>query len=483
MLALSVREAREKLQVLEFDLPCASWLPTLYQNPAEAPPTWSSLLAPVPQSIAQPSEPIAHLPTPCRRLSNRWLAGAAYLLATAALLVVRSAGLLQTEELRAFDQLMRLRPRESPDPRLVVITVTDADVAAQDPEDRRGSLADQDLLRLLTILQAMQPRTIGLDIYRDYPVRKNLPELATRLSEQNNLFGVCKSRDQEADSHGIPGPPEMAGTQRTGFSDYLTDPDGVVRKQLVSLEPDPVSPCAARYGLSTLLAFDYLAKEGMEIEFGEDDALRMGDLSIQPFEGSEGGYVNSPAQGWQMMLNYRSLPRLEAIAEQITLSEVLLGAVAPAAIRDRLVIIGTTASGFNDDQWLTPYSPVAGETKGVFMQAQMTSQMISAALDGRPHLTTWNRWIDSLWILAWAGVGSLLIVALRNSRHHFLGKLALGLLVSELALFGLCWLLLLKAAIWVSWVPAAIAPIAVAAATLAFSYPSFTDSVHSAHSP
>ena len=479
-LALSVRDARERLQVLESDFPCASWLPTLYQNPAEAPPTWASLLAQSPQ----PTESIAYFQTPRRnRLANRWLAGAACLLTTAVLLVVRSTGLLQTVELQAFDQLMRLRPKESPDPRLVVITVTDADLAAQNPEDRRGSLADGDLLRLLTILQEMQPRTIGLDIYRDYPVRENLPELATRLTEQNNFFGVCKSRDQPAGSEGIPGPPELKGTQRTGFSDYLTDPDGVVRKQLVSLDPDPVSPCAARYGLSTLLAFDYLTKEGIEIEFGEGDALHMGDLSISPFEGNEGGYVNSSAQGWQMLLNYRSLPTPEAIAEQITLGEILSGAVAPAAIRDRIVIIGTTASGFDADQWFTPYSRVAGETKGVFMQAQMTSQMISAVLDGRLHLTVWNRWLDSLWILAWASMGSLLIVAFSHSQNRFLAKLALGLLVSELALFGLCWLLLSEAAIWVPWVPAAIAPIAVAAATLLLNRSPFilNQSAHSDH--
>ncbi|MEK0178446.1 CHAT domain-containing protein [Microcoleus anatoxicus] len=40
---LSVREAREKLQSLEEDFPCASWLPVICQNPAEVPPTWRSL--------------------------------------------------------------------------------------------------------------------------------------------------------------------------------------------------------------------------------------------------------------------------------------------------------------------------------------------------------------------------------------------------------------------------------------------------------
>ncbi|NEQ06027.1 MAG: CHAT domain-containing protein [Moorea sp. SIO4E2] len=42
-LYISVREAREQLQGLENDFPCASWLPVLFQNPAELPPTWNDL--------------------------------------------------------------------------------------------------------------------------------------------------------------------------------------------------------------------------------------------------------------------------------------------------------------------------------------------------------------------------------------------------------------------------------------------------------
>ncbi len=41
---LAVREAREKLESMEDFFPCASWLPVIYQNPAEVPPTWKSLV-------------------------------------------------------------------------------------------------------------------------------------------------------------------------------------------------------------------------------------------------------------------------------------------------------------------------------------------------------------------------------------------------------------------------------------------------------
>ncbi|MDZ8023120.1 MAG: CHAT domain-containing protein [Nostoc sp. DedQUE11] len=42
-LYLAEREAREKLQGLENEFPCASWLPVIFQNPATAPMTWQEL--------------------------------------------------------------------------------------------------------------------------------------------------------------------------------------------------------------------------------------------------------------------------------------------------------------------------------------------------------------------------------------------------------------------------------------------------------
>lgn len=39
----SVREAREKLQGLEAEIPCASWIPIIYQNPVVTPKTWREL--------------------------------------------------------------------------------------------------------------------------------------------------------------------------------------------------------------------------------------------------------------------------------------------------------------------------------------------------------------------------------------------------------------------------------------------------------
>ena len=53
---LAMREARERLQGLENELPCATWLPTICQNPAVVPPNWQDLLA-QPEPKPEPNQP------------------------------------------------------------------------------------------------------------------------------------------------------------------------------------------------------------------------------------------------------------------------------------------------------------------------------------------------------------------------------------------------------------------------------------------
>lgn len=81
--------------------------------------------------------------------------------------VVRPVGMLQEWELLAFDQLLRLRPHEEPDRRLLIVTVTEEDLQYQDRmgmERKAASISDQALTRVLQKLDQHQPRVIGLDI-------------------------------------------------------------------------------------------------------------------------------------------------------------------------------------------------------------------------------------------------------------------------------------------------------------------------------
>lgn len=194
-LYLAVREARERLQGLEGQFPCATWLPVIYQNPAEVPPTWWELMGR--GAEVSPYTPISYNPytsTLKSKLHLLWLTCAS--LAIIGLVMnVRYLGMLQLLKLQAFDQLLQLRPFEKADTRLLVVTIIEEDLQSQPREECRDSLSDESLFKLLAKLEADQPRAIGLDIYREYTVRRDLPELANWMQSSLSLIPVCRVSD------------------------------------------------------------------------------------------------------------------------------------------------------------------------------------------------------------------------------------------------------------------------------------------------
>ncbi|NJL23363.1 MAG: CHASE2 domain-containing protein [Leptolyngbyaceae cyanobacterium SM1_3_5] len=250
----AVREAREHLQGLESQFPCATWLPIVCQNPAVVPPTWETLRG-------QPVRPAAR-----RTIAAVLLISLAVAAVTSA---VRYAGILQPIELWAFDRMLRSRSAEPIDSRLLIVGITEAEIQAQ---QGKGSLSDATLDRLLAQLEAAKPRAIGLDLYRDFPVEPNQPRLADtvpqardRLQNTPNLIAVCKASDPENDITGVAAPPEVE-IDRVGFSDFWEDADGVLRRQVLFMTPNPASPCTTPYAFSTQLAFRYLHAEGIRAQ-------------------------------------------------------------------------------------------------------------------------------------------------------------------------------------------------------------------------
>jgi len=236
------------------------------------------------------------------------------------------------------------------------------------------------LRETLTTLADYEPRIIGLDLYRDFPTSD--PALMEALS-QPNVVGLCKSRDAIADSIGISPPPELPANQ-VGFSDFIEDTDGILRRQLLTLTPDPVSPCTSPYGFATLIAIHYLNEAGLQPTFTAQGDLQIGAVVFPRLARRTGGLQRLDPGGNQLLLNYRSLPSPAQIAPQISLQQLLNGQVNPERLRDRIVLIGVTASS-SGDYWSTPYGTQAqNRTAGVFMQAHMISQMISAVEDDRP---------------------------------------------------------------------------------------------------
>ena len=183
-----------------------------------------------------------------------------------------------------------------------------------------------------------------------------------------------------------------------------------------------------------------------------------------------------------MLLNYRILRDPAAVncgqvketpSDCLTVSEVLAKDASQLrnSVDGRIVLIGTTDTTFGDkDRWVTPYtrtSLLEDQTPGVFLQAQMISQMLSAAVEGRSLLRSWPEWLEMVWIAGWA-VGGGLIGAYSAWRY----PLWLRLLMAEGILLLACGLGLIRFAVWLPWVPGAIALPAATLTTQAILKPS-----------
>jgi CHASE2 domain-containing sensor protein len=359
-------------------------------------------------------------------------------------LILKDQGILQPYELGAFDYLVRLRPHEKTDPRLLVVAVTESDIQKQ----KEGSLSDRTLSRVLEKLEKGQPRVIGLDIYRDIPVKEGRQELLSRLKNPK-LVATCAGSTRL--KKGISAPPGVP-RERLGSSDVVVDDDGILRRHLLVMQPDLESLCKTNETLSFQVALHYLAKQGIQPQLTEKEEYRLRNVIFKPLSARRGAYRTGDARGYQVLLNYRSVQSPELVAQKVTLSDVLDDRVDPSWVKDRVVLIGVSAESVKDDH-LTPYSSQVRPPQrlsGVFVHAQMVSQILSAVLDGRPLLWVWPDWAEVLWIVGWSVVGGAVGMVVR-SRFGLI--LAIGAAV--VVLIAMCWGGLLYGG-WLPLVPSAL---------------------------
>lgn len=432
-LYLAVRQARRQLQGLEDEFPGASWLPVLCQNPAVEPSTWQDWCGKQQETI--------HSPGFHRSLQTVLFTS---LIATTLVLGIRYLGGLQPWELQAFDHLLQLRPPEPPDHRLLIITITENDLHLPEQAQRQGSLSDLALAKLLQKLNPLNPRAIGLDVYRDFPFSSNSASLAANLKRQSNFFAICKVSDPEANFPEIAPLPNLP-SDRQGFSDVVTDADTVLRRHLLLMDRTPGASCSTSYALSTQLAFQYLKVEGISPQYTPQDNLQLGKQVFQRLHKHNGSYQQVDTAGYQILLNYRFVQSSLSPAPTVTLKDALAGRLKPEDVRDRIILIGVTAPS-SKDFLSTPY---AQRIPGVLIQAQMVSQLISAVKDGRAPIGVWSWQTEMLWIWIWSVGGGVLVW---RSRSRFW---LLGLEITALGTLGvLCFYGLMQSQ-WVPLVPTA----------------------------
>ena len=337
---------------------------------------------------------------------------------TAIVLLLRLSGLLQILELAAFDQLFIRRLPEKPDERIVIVEVDEKSIT-----ELGHPISDRKLAQILKNISQHQPRAVGLDIYRDIPVGEGYDSLAKVFESMPNLVGVQKLIDS-ADSSAVNPPPVLKKFDRVGANDLPIDGDGKIRRSFFYLSDKKGN---SLFSFSFKLAYLYLEDMNIKVDELEDDSIKVGKVIFKPFLGNDGGYIRVSDKGFQVLINYRG--DIEKF-QRVSISDVFHNRIDENLIRNRIVLIGSTATSLKDI-FFTPYSSslfaIPRRMAGVTIHANAISQILDAELSDRPIIKTPNQLLGWVWIYFWSLLGAILIWVLRSSKIKIIPPFALFL--------------------------------------------------------
>jgi CHASE2 domain-containing sensor protein len=361
---------------------------------------------------------------------------------------LRSLGLFQLPELTLLDRNFLLRPSLPIDPYITIIGIDEEDIE----KIKVHPFSDRLLAQALQELKNHQPRLIGLDIYRDLAVEPGHEALVKIMETTPNLIGIEKLVGKQ-----VSPPPTLAKSDQVGFNDLILDPDGKIRRAFLSF---PHSLTDIRASFATKLALGYLsADKGEKIDTsflsGNNQPIVWGKSVLRRLRPNDGGYIRAKTKGFQFLMNYRGD---QSQFKSYSFDDLLHRRIPPDDIRDRVVLIGSTAPSLND-LFQTPYSPQ--QMAGVTLHANILSQLIHAALTGKGLLQTWSEPIAAVWLGSWIALGAILAWCVGS-----MPRVLLLVILSEGILYGIS----VKALAWGWWIPMVpcFLGFAIAALTIVF---------------
>jgi adenylate cyclase len=329
----------------------------------------------------------------------------------------RALGGLQLFEWMAYDQFVQLRPARPIDPRIVIIGIDEIDLQTLG----HYPIDDATLAHLLTQVKAQQPRVIGLDIFRDFPIAPGSAQLQQILRTTPNLIGIEK-RQGNRDRAGINPANSLKQLGQTAANNVILDADGKLRRGLLYW----TDGAANLESIGLRLALEVLASQGIEPQDRPDGILALGKATFYPWESHDGSYIGADAGAYQVLLNYRGPAQS---FRTVSLTQVIQGPIPPDLFRDRIVLIGVTADSLHDN-FYTPYSgntiTTPEKTAGVEIIATITSQVLQAAQTGHASLRFWSEPQEWGWIILWSGIGAGLGWWIRTPRWAIASIIGLG---------------------------------------------------------
>ncbi|MBN3872880.1 CHASE2 domain-containing protein [Nostoc sp. JL33] len=324
------------------------------------------------------------------------------------ILVLHSIGLLQALELAALDQFFRLRPDEPPEERITIVVIDETYL------DKVGSwpIPDIKIAQLLQKLNVHKPRAIGLDIYRNFPVKTGNQELRNAYKSMPNLIGIELLTNDKNKNFSVSPPPGLNQDQ-VGFNNVVFDLDGKVRRSLLYWYVDD----QVHESFAMKLALLYLKSEEITPTKAKinPEYLQLGKAVFTRFEANDGAYVAADDKGYQILTNFPKPKYQSSSGEfypftQVSITDVLADQVKENLIKDRIILIGSTAPSVQDFVFIPYSSSLMGTAKtvpGIQLQAYFISELISAALQGRPLLKVWPDLVEYLWIFIWSYLGAI----------------------------------------------------------------------------
>ncbi|MFN5857065.1 MAG: CHASE2 domain-containing protein [Pseudanabaenaceae cyanobacterium] len=367
--------------------------------------------------------------------------------------LLRLTGGMQWLEWTAYDQLFRWRFYEPKDQRIVIVAVSEKDLRYL----QQWPTSDETLAETIQKIRSQKPAAIGLDIYRNFPVSPGTKKLTEVFKTTPNLVGITKLVN-DITGAAIPPSPVLAELDQVGANDMPVDNDGKVRRGLLYLDNEQ-GETVMSFALKISLIY-LKTNHDIEPEPAPENHnyLKLGHGVFRLLEPFDGGYVRGDTGGSQILVNWRGGARNFSM---VLLSDVLENRIPPDFFRNRIVLIGPTATSLNDF-FFTPFSNNFGDlqrTSGVEVQANLISQIISAAVDKRPLIRTLPEIIEILWMLSWGIVGALLTWRWRNNNtlvpeslwRSFFSASSIGLLllISCYGAFLLGW--------WIPLIPPLLA--------------------------
>ncbi|MEH2409473.1 CHASE2 domain-containing protein [Nostoc sp.] len=340
------------------------------------------------------------------------------------ILILHSIGLLQSLELAALDQFFRLRPDEPPEERITIVVIDEVYLN----EVGSWPIPDANIAQLLQKLNVQKPGAIGLDIYRNLPVKPGNQKLLDVYKSMPNLIGIELLANEKNKNISV-SPPLGLNQDQVGFNNVLYDLDGKVRRSLLYWHVDH----QAHESFALKLALLYLKSKGITPTKAKSNPeyLQLGKAVFSRFEANDGAYVGTDDKGYQLLTNFPK-PKCQSSSgefyrfRQVSMRDVLADKVKENLIKDRIILIGSIAPSLQDFVFIPYSSNLMGTAKpvpGIELQAYFISELISAALQGRPLIKVWTDLVEYLWIFIWSYLGAVTTLRIRHATISLLSIL------------------------------------------------------------